>query len=398
METSATTIPMALIAPAILSVFALGFVWVWSIARRRPHPLLLAAACILFAAGASSQLLHWPADPGPNALASGLAYTLAVLAACQGILLRSGKTLRPSLAAGFLVAIMGLLWYFFYVERSLTARIYTQNFGYGAVMLATALHLLPSRRTRTIDRVLFWVLLICALQFFPRTVLTMGGLSDISDAGSFGQTLFWQVLQLSLAIVGAGLALTILAATVTDLMDELRRERDGDGLTGVLNRRGFEEQAARLLADKAQAVLILCDLDHFKGINDTYGHDAGDEVLKRFGALLRDSARPADLVGRMGGEEFALLLVGADMHRAHRVAEELRSGLEATRFSFLPSQNGLTASFGIAPRKQGRNIRNMMKAADRQLYAAKAGGRNRIVAEGSDTKAVHSVERSSART
>lgn len=397
METSPTNIPMALIGPAILSVFALGFVWVWSIAKRRPHPLLLAAACILFAVGASSQLLHWPPDPGPNAMASGLAYTLSVLAACQGILLRSGKTLRPGLAVGFLIAMMGLLWYFFYVERNLTARIYIQNFGYGAVMLATALHLLPGRRTRTIDRVLFWVLLICALQFFPRTVLTMG-LSDISSVRAFSQSLFWQMLQLSLAIVGAGLALTILAATVTDLMDELRRERDGDGLTGVLNRRGFEEQAVKLLAGNGQAVLILCDLDHFKGINDTYGHDAGDQVLRRFGALLQDSARPTDLVGRMGGEEFALLLVDADMDRAYRVAEELRSGLEASRFPFLPAQDKLTASFGIAPREQGRNVRNMMKAADRQLYAAKAGGRNRIVAEGSDARALHSLDRIPSRT
>lgn len=397
METSATNIPAALISPAILSVFALGFVWVWSIARRRPHPLLLAAACILFAGGASSQLLHRPADPGLNAMASGLAYTLAVLAACQGILMRSGKTLRPGLAVGFLVAIVGLLWYFFYVERSLTMRIYVQNFGYGAILLATALHLLPRRRTRTIDRVLFWVLLICALQFFPRTILTMG-LSDISDTRAFGQSPFWQVLQLSLAIVGAGLALTILAATVTDLMDELRRERDGDGLTGVLNRRGFEEQAAKLLAGNGQAVLILCDLDHFKGINDTYGHDAGDQVLQRFGALLRDSARPTDLVGRMGGEEFALLLADADMDRAIRVAEGLRSAIEATRFLFLPPSNRLTASFGIAPREQGRNVRNMMKAADRQLYAAKAGGRNRIVAESSDAEVPHSFQRISSRT
>jgi diguanylate cyclase (GGDEF)-like protein len=206
------------------------------------------------------------------------------------------------------------------------------------------------------------------------------------------------VLQLSLAIVGAGLALTILAATVTDLMDELRRERDGDGLTGVLNRRGFEEQAAKLLAGNGQAVLILADLDHFKGINDTYGHDAGDEVLRRFGALLQDTARPTDLVGRIGGEEFALLLIDAGMDRARLVAEGLRSGLEATRFPFLPSQDRLTASFGIAPREQGRNVRNMMKAADRQLYAAKAGGRNRIVAEGSGAEASHIFERIPSRT
>jgi len=388
---------MALVPPAILSVFALGFVWVGTIARRRPHPLLLAAACILFAAGSSSQLLHWPADPGLNAMASGLAYTLAVLAACQGILLRSGMTLRLGLAVGFLLAIMGLLWYFFYVDRNLTARIYIQNFGYGAILLATALHLLPRRRTRTVDRVLFWVLLICALQFFPRTILTMG-VSDISSTGAFARSLFWQMLQLSLAIVGAGLALTILAATVTDIMDELRRERDGDGLTGVLNRRAFEEQAGALLTGDGQAVLILCDLDHFKNINDTYGHDAGDQVLRRFGTLLRDSARAADLVGRMGGEEFALLLAEADMHRAHRVAEELRSGLEATRFPFLPPQSSLTASFGIATRKKGRNIRNLMKAADRQLYTAKAGGRNRIVAEIADAKTIRSLGRPQART
>ena len=367
-----------LIGPGTLIVFGLGFLWVWLIERRRHYLLLLASACVLFSMGALTQIFYVPSDTGLNAIFSNAFYTSAVLLAAEGLLRRSGKRfgLVPHivLLAGFTL----LIWYFFYVERNLVARVYIQNFGFGLILLVTAIRLAGPARARAVDRTLFWVLLIFAVQFFPRTVLTMG-FSAPEGIRAFGQSLFWSVLHLSLAVLGAGLAFVILAAVVTDMIEDLRRERDLDQLTGVLNRRGFEDRADRLLAGSTGMVaLVLCDLDHFKRINDTFGHAAGDEVLGAFGAILRGNIRKRDVVGRIGGEEFSILLPDSDDEGALELVARLRTVLGQTTFR-LPEATRVTASFGIAVSRAGERRAALMARADSALYQAKNTGRDRVV-------------------
>ena len=298
---------MALIGPGILCVFGLAFLWAWLIEKKRHYLLLLAVAPILFALGVLVQVFSWPGGVGPNALLSGLFYTLAVLLAAEAIVSRSGQRFGRPLALTFLAAIMGALWYFTYIVPSLLVRVYVQNFGYGLIFLIAALHLTHLMRGRRIDRVLFWVLLAFSVHFFVRTTLTIG-LSAPVGVTAFGASLFWHALHLSLAVLGAGLALAVLAAALSDVMDDLRREGETDGLTGVLNRRAFETRASSLIAAAGPipCSLVACDLDRFKEINDRYGHAAGDDVLRTFGGFLRASIRASDLAGRIGGEEFAI--------------------------------------------------------------------------------------------
>lgn len=376
---------LLLIGPGTLAVFGLGFLWAWLIERRRHYLLLLAGACIAFALGALTQILNLSHDLGLNAIISNLLYTCAVLLAAEGVLRRSGKRfgLMPDLA--LLVGSSALIWYFFYVDRNLLARVYIQNFGFGMILLVTALRLTKLARGRAIDRTLFWVLLLFALQFFPRTMSTLG-FSAPDGASAFAQSLFWQVLHFSLAVLGAGLAFVILAAAVTDVIDDLRRERDIDRLTGVLNRRGFEERADRILAASADKMaLILCDLDHFKRVNDTYGHGAGDEVLRSYGAMLRRNIRKWDVVGRIGGEEFAILLPDTDRQGAGELVARLRQAL-AEMASPLPDANmRITASIGIAVSNGRERWPALLARADIALYQAKNAGRDRVVfSEGSD--------------
>ncbi len=154
-----------------------------------------------------------------------------------------------------------------------------------------------------------------------------------------------------------------------------------DELTGVLNRRGFFERVARLRAPARQGALVLIDIDRFKAINDTHGHAVGDEVLRWFARTLRDFMRHDDLLVRMGGEEFCLLLPDLDESGASRVAERIRLEFEAR--SAAPTTAGelrITASFGVAPfgpGDEGLDLR--LRQADEALYAAKRGGRNRVV-------------------
>ena len=391
---------MALIGPGILAVFGIAFVCAWSIEKKRPYLLLLALACGLFGLGACSQVLGWPGDAYLNAVVSGLLYTSAVVAAAEGVLLRARKPFGWPLDLAIVAAVTGLLWYYAYVTPFLLARVYIQNFGYGAILLMAALRLRPIANARRVDRALFWILLLLALHFFPRTILTIG-LKAPADARSFAMSSFWQVLQLSLAVLGAAFAVTSRAATVADIVDDLRHERDGDVLTGVLNRRGFESRVSPLLARaSASRVLVLCDLDHFKSVNDTYGHGAGDEVLRTFGAILRDGL-PADAIaGRLGGEEFAILLPDIAIGDAAGVAERIRTTLERARFATIPASRRITASFGIAEHRDEEPLRDLTARADQRLYAAKSHGRNRIVAsDPADTPARdHSLSPSFAST
>ncbi|RJF66537.1 GGDEF domain-containing protein [Rhodopseudomonas palustris] len=371
-----------MIGPGIIGVFGVAFLAAWSYDRRRPYLALLAAACALFALGASSQILYWPRDTGLNAMVSGALYTCAVIAAVEGVLIRSSRAFGLWIDVAIFAAFSLALYYFFYVDRSLLARIYVQNFGYGLLLCVAALRLAHLRHGRVVDRILFWTLLLFGLHFFPRTVFTVGVSPPSGGPLVFADSVFWQTLQLSLAVLGAALAMAILAAAVSDLIDDLRRERDLDHLTGLLNRRGFEEEiAAPMRRAPEGASLILCDVDHFKSINDTFGHDVGDVVLKEIGAILRKTARKGDLVGRWGGEEFAVFLPDASLSDATECAERLRQTIANSRIPGLDTRP-VTASFGVATIREAGDWTALYKLADSRLYLAKASGRDRTVDRG----------------
>ncbi|WP_406697482.1 sensor domain-containing diguanylate cyclase [Singulisphaera sp. Ch08] len=152
-----------------------------------------------------------------------------------------------------------------------------------------------------------------------------------------------------------------------------------DGLTGLWNRRHFDEalqEGCSFMSRYGEPVsVVMVDVDEFKSYNDTYGHQAGDEVLRTIAAVLKFSARRHDTVARFGGEEFALLLLGADISAAATLAERLRLALEAGPWANRP----VTASFGVATAWPGSaNPRELVKMADEALYLSKRQGRNRV--------------------
>ena len=170
------------------------------------------------------------------------------------------------------------------------------------------------------------------------------------------------------------------------LIDELRRSADTDYLTGILNRRAFTAAGAARVADaRAQSLslaVILLDIDHFKTINDRYGHEAGDQVLMQIAALLRQELRNGEILARYGGEEFIVMPACCDLPAAQAVAERLRALLEATPLQ-LPDGRVLrvTASFGVAAASGIHStIDHLFHCADEALYRAKGLGRNRVAA------------------
>lgn len=189
---------------------------------------------------------------------------------------------------------------------------------------------------------------------------------------------FWQSSRLRRAHAELKAALDDLAAAHTALTERSRR----DQMTGLLNRENFfiELESRRRKSD--EGALLIIDADHFKMINDRYGHLTGDRALLEISAAIERGVRAGDLIGRIGGEEFAALLVGATGVEALQVAERVR--LEVERISFHPDETTrlpLTVSIGGAQLEAGVSVREHMRVADKRLYTAKRNGRNQTVFE-----------------
>ena len=150
-----------------------------------------------------------------------------------------------------------------------------------------------------------------------------------------------------------------------------------DPLTGVYNRRAFFEAAQALIERPGRLCAVMLDIDHFKRINDLYGHDVGDEAIS---AVARTAAAEGAVIGRLGGEEFALLLDGLALSEGIAAAEKLRAAMMALQFDTAKGPLTLTCSFGVSEWQAGDSIDQLLKRADVALYAAKTGGRNRVVA------------------
>ncbi len=179
-------------------------------------------------------------------------------------------------------------------------------------------------------------------------------------------------------VVGTSIFAVAMARERQELLHKINANTDS--LTGLANRRAFYEDASRILATSRETGMavsvILFDLDSFKAINDTYGHGPGDEVLRVFGQTSRSMLRASDLIGRVGGEEFAVMLPGAGLEAAYLVAER-------TRVAFTSACAGIgdftaTLSAGVARAESQSTVDSLLKSADEALYRAKSNGRNRV--------------------
>jgi diguanylate cyclase (GGDEF)-like protein len=186
-----------------------------------------------------------------------------------------------------------------------------------------------------------------------------------------------------------------LAGRIATLVHETEEYKDmslRDGLTGIYNRKAFSQIAKKLLAREANpsgsGVLVMCDIDHFKKFNDTYGHLCGDEVLRAFANWLAAMLRPTDFCFRYGGEEFVLVMPNTLVRQGISATERLRAAIETMPVEFEGYKLRITASFGLA-RFEACNVESdgeaflaqCLQKADENLYRAKKAGRNRVMAD-----------------
>jgi diguanylate cyclase (GGDEF)-like protein len=252
----------------------------------------------------------------------------------------------------------------------------------GAALIAYALH---STQGATDGAVMYMWPVLWMSHFYGRRgtvcivacVAVAHGVALATMPPGVGNVDRWVDVVVSVAVVGA--VVRFLSERYETLVAGLVAEARVDALTGLLNRRGFEE---RLAAEVARATreghplaVVNLDLDHFKRVNDHQGHEAGDRALARVGAVIADQVRGGDLAARWGGEEFVVVLPGADVQAAHAFAERVRDAVAATG-------DGLTVSAGVAVSAGAPDPQALLAAADAAMYRAKRTGRDRTIVAG----------------
>ena len=262
------------------------------------------------------------------------------------------------------------------VASALAASVLDRGYGFGVaglvVIILTGTYIAVDSRDLLRINLLIVITLISVMLLIPLPAFDRIGTAVFVLLALAASTLLGRIIEVSNRRAYA-------------LERELLHDARTDSLTGLANRRAMLERGRvelkRASRSGAPVSVILCDLDHFKNINDKYGHEAGDAALTRSAMVLRRALRESDALGRWGGEEFMAILPGTDARGAAEVAERMRLAIAVTTFDGL--SEGTTISIGVASSEQfqdpGMEWDLLIKEADQRLYRAKREGRNRVV-------------------
>lgn len=369
----------ALIVPACGVLLGLALIACWAALRKQRYLLWIAAGYVLPAIPLAAQNLMSNSQLAGTSTVMGVFYLAGLWSLAQGMAKKYNGTAHPFVALLISVVTLGVLYYFSVVTDQLPLRMLALNVAMALLVLLGVVAVYRSKKSPDrFERVLRWSYLVFVLYSLIRLgvvfyIVSSGSMPELSLSPEWLLMLAANLL-LSLWFIGI-----VLVVAVREVIAKLQSERDYDPLTQLLNRRAFGEHAAELLhqSDGRSLALVMCDVDHFKQINDTLGHAAGDEALKTVAKVLASNVRQGDLVARFGGEEFVLMLRCAGMDEAKAVANRIREQLAASTF---PSMNRkLTASFGLVVLDSGLDLPAAFKMADSSLYYAKSTGRNKVI-------------------
>jgi diguanylate cyclase (GGDEF)-like protein len=352
----------------------------WTQNRREPALALWGLGYLIASAGAAFLLFGAPIAQAFSICAGNALICSAYGTMWAGARSFEGRRVRvPLILAGAAIWIAACQFSDFY--QSVEARACLACGTCAAYALLTAREVWNGRDRELISRWPMLGLIIVHAVFMLARIPYIGKLAVTPFVA--GQPHSVGTFVLALETLFAAFCMPFLRVSMAKERAELEQRKAAltDALTGIDNRRAFFEFGAPLLqrtvADRRPAALLLFDLDRFKDINDTAGHGAGDGVLAAFSHMVAGAIRPGDLFARLGGEEFACLLVDASMSAALQLAERMRSTFAAMDFAGLT--NRPTVSVGVAMASEaGRNLSALLAIADRALYRAKAEGRNRV--------------------
>ncbi|PST17214.1 GGDEF domain-containing protein [Mesorhizobium plurifarium] len=377
-----TGLLIALLNPTIALALGAAFLVLWSYQRHRPYLAVLAASYALAAAGFLFQHFTLPVGLAPSKFLSNLCFCVAGSCLVGAIIARQGRPVPYAGIAALALGGMTAFCWFLFVQPDLTWRILVVNFALGGISLLAAAELRVVRGNGPTEKILLALALLSGLNFFVRTLAVIIAHGPFKGYDELYASSYWTTALLSHALLSLLIALCLFTAAALDVMKALKAETHTDPLSGILNRRGFEERATLLLDQCGKAgfpvALVLADLDHFKALNDQHGHEGGDRVIADFAAKLRSATGARGAAGRIGGEEFAVLLPLSDLASARLFAEAIRAFYSAGTIDGLPAGTRVTASFGVAARTGKEGLMPLMRRADEALYKAKKNGRDSV--------------------
>ena len=259
--------------------------------------------------------------------------------------------------------------------------------GYGMVALFLISWIIVRRRIDTRPAEYAAAAMMAAFGIVQGVVAAVAFLQGQGGDEAY-RALYMQFNFLTLPAGYAGMAVFVLFMMTSDLSAEMKAIAVRDQLTGLLNRRGFSEQCEKVFAlarrRNLPVAIVLTDIDRFTAINDEHGHEAGDQALRHFTRLLQVSRRREDILSRIGGEEFALILPGSTLESAIKVADVLRGRVEIAPLTYKGTSIPMTASFGVATLSSAdKSMADVIVRADTALYRSKRDGRNRVELESS---------------
>ncbi len=338
----------------------------------------IAAGYILPAIAIAAQSLMTNAQLAQWSVVAATFYLFGIWSVAQGMALRKGGSAHPRIALLISALTLSLLFYYSWIVDNLWIRIMVLNIGIGLIQLLVApLFLINARKGDKLDKALSISYLVIIIYTLARPLVIAFAFSP-EGLGELTQSNYWLFMLSASILLSLWLALLIIAITVRDIMHKMNDERYRDSLTHLLNRRGFFEAAKDFMRNNAsnRYFLLTCDIDHFKTVNDSWGHLAGDQVLQAVSKAILKNVRKGDLVARFGGEEFVIILCSMDINDAYKIAERIREEIATTSYSAIPIR--ITASFGLVDIVPGQELISAIDRADTLLYSAKQNGRNQV--------------------
>ena len=315
-----------------------------------------------------------------------------------GIAQMYGRSIPLPIASLYVFASVMLAYLIYELPRGTPMQALLYQGPFALVVLVGAMTVMLARQRTTLDLFLGILLTITSAHFVGKAGLAVW-VGSGATAKDYVHTNYALISQSLTAVLIVTVGLTLLAKLVLEILAVHRTESEVDSLSGLAcwfprgtepnrlssawkptlaNRRGFERQIHEALRQyrRGQHAIIITDLDHFKRINDTYGHHTGDQVIRIFAEALRSKAPQGSVVGRLGGEEFAVFLPQTSVQEARRLAQTFR--LATMSLQGLPPALHVTASFGVAAVSSADDLDTAYRQADAALYRAKGAGRNRV--------------------
>ncbi|MHA7818898.1 MAG: GGDEF domain-containing protein [Erythrobacter sp.] len=371
---------LGLLTPVMGLLFAVTFAVLWRAGRMKRHVLGFALGYLFFSIGyLFTHLL--PGDAPYTFHTTQLFYSIGVTFFVASTCERVGQRVHMPTLAAIYVASATVLALAISVTDNVGPRLILINIGYGAMFLVNLTTLLQVRSRDWTDRAIIALTALNVADFFIRPTLSVMFEQTI-PAEVYQQSVYYSLIGLVLGIKSIAGAMVLIGATIVDLTNSLRESSQRDPLTGLNNRAAFEDQM-RILIPRAHnesrpLSLVVADIDHFKQVNDIWGHQAGDKAITAFGRLIEETVRGCDVAGRVGGEEFCIAVWNCPNEPAERLAERIRVAFAQLEHGEIRGGIRLTASLGLATAREGETYDGLFSRADEALYRAKDGGRNRV--------------------